>query len=238
VTGKSALIAIAPESHEVVRANIFSGYAKPYEAVGLRKDGTRFDAEIRGKEAFYRGRKVRISAVRDITERKRAERRLRESEERFRLAARVTNEVIWDNDLRAGTQRWDGALDEMFGYPLREETDGAWWEECLHPEDRERVLSSTDAVLRSGGETWSGEYRFRRADGTYATVVDRAHVVRDVEGEAVRMVGSMVDITERKEAEEALRRETATVELLEMAATVSNEAVTSEEAIQSCLELV
>jgi len=238
VTGKSALIAIAPESRELVRTNIFSGYAEPYEAVGLRKDGTRFDAEIRGKETFYRGRKVRISAVRDITVRKKAERRLRESEERFRLAARVTNEVIWDNDLMEGTQRWDGALNEMFGYPLREETDGAWWEECLHPDDRERVLSSVDGALAGTGETWSDKYRFRRADGTYATVADRAYLVRNTEGEAVRMVGSMADVTEAREAEEDLRGEAAVVELLGMVATVANEAVTSEEAIQSCLELV
>ncbi len=174
----------------------------------------------------------------NVTERKEAEEALRKSEERFRLAARVTNEVIWDNDLRKGTQRWDGALDEMFGYRLPEETDGAWWEERLHPDDRERVLSGVDGALAGTGETWTDEYRFRRADGTYATVVDRAYLVRDPGGKAVRLVGSIADVTERKEAEEALRREAAVVELLEMIATMANEAVTSEEAIQSCLELV
>ena len=141
----------------------------------------------------------------NVTERKEAEEALRKSQERFRLAARVTNEVIWDNDLRKGTQRWDGALDDMFGYRLPEETDGAWWEERLHPDDKERVVSGVLKVLNGLGETWSEEYRFRRADGTYAAVVDRAYVVRDLGGKAVRVVGSMADVTERRWAEERLR---------------------------------
>ena len=140
------------------------------------------------------------------------ERRLRanqselyESEQRYRLVARATNEAIWDSDLLSDRQTWNGAFGSLFGYPLREETNGAWWEERVHPEDRGRVLSAIEDVLRDGGDTWSDEYRFRRADGAYATVVDRAYVVRDARGEPVRVVGSMMDVTERRRTEEALR---------------------------------
>ena len=140
------------------------------------------------------------------------ERRLRanqselyESELRYRLVARATNEAIWDSDLLADRQTWNGAFEAMFGYPPQEVTNGAWWEERVHPEDRGRVLSAIEGVLRGVGETWSDEYRFRRADGTYATVVDRAYVVRDARGEPVRVVGSMMDVTERRRTEEALR---------------------------------
>ena len=146
-----------------------------------------------------------LAIVRDATARKRAEEKLRESEERYRLVARATNEAIWDSDLLSDKQTWNGAFETMFGYPLPEVTNGAWWEERVHPADRERVLTTIQDVLRGEGETWSDEYRFRRADGTYATVVDRAYVVRDAEDRPVRVIGSMMDVTQQRLAEETLR---------------------------------
>jgi PAS domain S-box-containing protein len=152
----------------------------------------------------------------DITDRKEAEEALRQSEERYRLVARATNEAIWDNDLTTGRQSWNGAVEPMFGYSPDEIGDqGSWWEERLHPDDRERVLSAVEGVLQEeGGEEWSNEYRFRRADGTYATVVDRAHILRDEGGRAVRLVGSMMDVTERRRAEEQVRSSEAELRAL------------------------
>ena len=153
-----------------------------------------------GRPLYWQGVQV------DVTERKEAEEKLKRSEERFRLVAQATNEVIWDNDLRTNAQVWDGAIEAMFGYSPGEVGDDAgWWEERLHPDDRERVVSSTEAFVRDSGEIWSEEYRFRRADGTYAEVADRALLVRDEAGEPVRMLGSMMDVTERRRAEEELR---------------------------------
>ena len=163
--------------------------------------------------AAVEGRLV-LAIVRDATNRNQAEEKLRESEEHYGLVARATNEAIWDSDLLADKQTWDGAFETIFGYPLREETNGAWWEERIHPEDRERVLTVIDDVLQGMGETWSDEYRFQRADGTYATVVDRAYVVRNAEGEPVRVIGSMMDVTERRQAEEALRTSEAELRAL------------------------
>ncbi len=160
------------------------------------------------------GGRFALAIVRDVTERKRAEEALKESEERYRLVARATNEAIWDSDLLADRQTWNGAFEAMFGYPLDKETNSAWWEERIHPQDRERVLSVIDDVLRGGGEVWSDEYRFRRADGAYSIVVDRAYVVRDAEGEPVRVVGSMMDVTERRGAEERLRASEAELRAL------------------------
>jgi two-component system, sensor histidine kinase and response regulator len=205
VVGMSALDLIAPESREMVREKISSGFEEPYETVGLKKDGTRFDLEVRGRAFSYRGLAARVAAVRDITERNRAAEELRKSEERYRLVTLATNEAIWDSDLLTDRQIWDGAIEVLFGYSVRQETDSAWWEERIHPEDSERVLSSLNAVLEGDEEMWSEEYRFRRADGGYSTVVDRAYVARDERGEPVRMIGSMMDITERKRAELAVR---------------------------------
>jgi PAS domain S-box-containing protein len=134
------------------------------------------------------------------------QRKLLESEERYRLVAQATNEVIWDYDPRTQGQMWDGATEAMFGYdPEEMGVTGEWWEDHIHPDDRERVLANTEAVPRDGREAWIEEYRFRRADSAYVTVVDRAYVVRDAEDRPVRMLGSIMDVTERKRAEEALR---------------------------------
>ena len=141
----------------------------------------------------------------DITEAKKAEEALRKSEERYRLVARATDETIWDSNILADEQTWNGAVETMFGYPPEQKTSTAWWEEHIHPGDRERILASVNAVLQGDGEVWSEEYRFRRADGEYSTVVDRAYVVRDAEGSPTRMIGSMSDITGRKQYERELR---------------------------------
>ncbi len=147
-----------------------------------------------------------VGNYRDITKRKETEEKLRESEERYRLVARATNEAIWDVDLVTDRQVWNGAIETMFGYPARQVTNTAWWEEHVHPDDRERVVSGLDALLETGGEMWADEYRFRRADGTYANVMDRAYVMRNDEEVPVRIIGSMMDATERKRAEESLRQ--------------------------------
>ncbi|MCX6032833.1 MAG: PAS domain S-box protein [Chloroflexi bacterium] len=86
--GKQVMpLTIAPEAIESVRKEIATGGRGPYESIGLRKDGTKFPMEIRVREMGYGGRKVRVAAIMDITERKRAEEALRESESRFRAAA-------------------------------------------------------------------------------------------------------------------------------------------------------
>ncbi|MPR13258.1 PAS domain S-box protein [Microvirga tunisiensis] len=93
----------------------------------------------------------------------------------------------------------------LFGYS-EAETDGSWWKDHIHPEDRERVVSGIASVITSDQETWSAEYRFLRADGSEAYVFDRGFVSRDRQGRAVRMIGSMLDLTRRRRDEEALRR--------------------------------
>ena len=89
---------------------------------------------------------------------------------------------------------------------MQAETDGSWWKDHIHPEDRERVVSGIAVGDRVEPGTWSAEYRFLRADGSEAYVFDRGFVSRDRQGRAVRMIGSMLDLTRRRQAEEALRR--------------------------------
>ena len=142
-----------------------------------------------------------LAIVRNATDREHAEEALRASEERYRLVSRATREAIWDNNLLTGEQKWDGAAKAMLGYDFEGGTEGTWWEDRIHPDDRARVILGIDSVLREGEEVWADEYRFRHADGTYLTVVDRGYVVQDEERRPVRVIGSMLDITERKRVE-------------------------------------
>ncbi|HET9793915.1 MAG TPA: PAS domain S-box protein, partial [Thermoanaerobaculia bacterium] len=146
---------------------------------------------------------VMKGSVVDITDRKAAEEALRRSEERFRIVSQATNDAIWDWDLVRETVWWSEGYRTLFGYRPEETPPGVEsWTAHIHPEDIERVESGIYALIESGRQSWSDEYRFRRADGTYARVFDRGYVIQDASGKPVRMIGSMIDVTERHRAVE------------------------------------
>jgi PAS domain S-box-containing protein len=143
-----------------------------------------------------------IGVAFDVSERTRTEESLRRSEERFQLLGHATNDVVWDWDLQTDGMWMNENVAAMFGYRAEDvEPTGTWWEERLHPDDRARVGSSLDDVIGSGGSVWSAEYRFRRHDGTYATIVDRGYVLHDASGHPVRMIGSVMDVSKQRKAE-------------------------------------
>ena len=133
------------------------------------------------------------------------------SEARYRLAVRAAHGIIWDWDIRQGTVLWGESIRAVLGYPGSEEgfmvgDHSGWWRDKIHPDDCERVVKELEACVRTPSmAVWSSEYRFRRADGTYACVLDKACIERDTDGTANRMVGSMLDITHVKEQEQAIR---------------------------------
>ncbi len=134
--------------------------------------------------------------------------RLALSEERLRLALRATNDVIWDWDVVNDAQRWSPAGTPVFGWTdiVRDAQPAAWWAERIHPDDRERVTTGFNAAVDNPKQSrWEDDYRFRRGDDRYVQVIDRGYLMRDTSGRAVRMIGAMQDITERKRFEDALR---------------------------------
>ncbi|MCJ8281865.1 MAG: PAS domain-containing protein, partial [Rivularia sp. ALOHA_DT_140] len=145
----------------------------------------------------------------DITERKLAEEQLRQSEQRFHLLARATNDAVWDWNLLTGKIWWNDSVQTLFGYsPQSIEDNTDWWHRHIHPEDRRRIVADLHAVVESAQPFWANEYRFLKADGTTAHIFDRGYVVRDdTEEKPVRMIGAMMDITERKRVQEQLIRQ-------------------------------
>jgi len=133
------------------------------------------------------------------------ERALRESEERFKLAAQNVSDVIWQWNIPTGELSWHGRIDELLGYDSGEfpRTIEAW-EEVIHPNDRDRVLAALDGHLKQG-RPYREEYRVLRRDGTVAYWLDCGITQRDDAGRPDQMIGSISDITGRKQAEEALR---------------------------------
>ena len=129
---------------------------------------------------------------------------LRSVQERDRLLERATNDAIWDWDIANNRLAWNEAVQAMFRYSAEAVAPQLdWWLERLHSEDRRRVWNGREAAVQTGGEFWADEYRFRRGDGSFAYVIDRGFIIRDRQGVAVRMIGSMVDISAQREAEEA-----------------------------------
>jgi PAS domain S-box-containing protein len=150
-----------------------------------------------------------VLVFRDLSGRQRAEQALRASEERYRLAIEATNDAVWDVDLDTGALGCNEAYERAFGRPP---AASAWWQwvtDRLHEADRGRVVGSLRAALDGLHDTWVCEYSCQRADGTWAQVYDRAFISRSASGKAVRVVGAMLDITDRKLAQEVFQQRSA-----------------------------
>lgn len=161
-------------------------------------------------QSFHEGERPHrmVGVVMDCTEREHAEAVLREAEERYRLAARATHDVLWDCDLATGRVSWDAGQEELFGYGRdAADHDISWWTQRLHPDERDVVATGLRDFIASDKGAWQSEYRFLCHDGTWAHVLDRGVLSRDAAGRPVRMIGSMMDITERKRALERLAEE-------------------------------
>ncbi|KOP25322.1 histidine kinase [Hapalosiphon sp. MRB220] len=176
----------------------------------LCKDGTYKWILDRGQALWdEEGNVVRMAGSHsDITERKLAEENLRQSEERFQFLARATTDVVWDWDLLTDYVWWNNNIQTLFGYlPEQIENTANWWYECIHPNDRYRIIAGVHAAIKSKQQAWSDEYRFRRSDGSYAYIFDRGYIVHDRTGNPVRLIGAMMDISDRKLAQEELQRQ-------------------------------
>jgi PAS domain S-box-containing protein len=134
-----------------------------------------------------------------------SERRLKDLGERHRLVSQATQHIIYEWDIPNDTLRWNARMTDVLGHqPTPEREHIGWWREQVHADDRERAWTSLQRALRESELYWTCEYRFRRADGSYAWVFDRAALAYDIDARPVRMLGVMEDISRDRELESRL----------------------------------
>lgn len=184
------------------------GIAERFDFRFRRKDGTALWATVgavplRDRQGQYIGA---FAMATDITERTKAEAALSLSEERFRLAMRGANDGLWDWDLKTDEVYYSPRWKAMVGYGEEElEPHLDTWKRLVHPEDREPTLGRVRDLVEGRTERYEVEFRMRHKDGHYIDILSRAFLVHDARGEGTRLVGTHVDISERKRAEAAVR---------------------------------
>lgn len=207
-----------------------TGTHTPFEKEIVRKDGRKVPVFV-GAMFLNEEEEVGVGFLVDLTARIQAEEKLRESDERFRQIAENINDVFWLWDCEKKNMYVSPAFQRIWGRsPQSVRQQPSTWEDSLHPEDRARVLKSVEEGMR--GEVYDIEYRINRPDGSIRWIWDRAEPIRDAQGKLFRVAGIAEDITERKNAEQALKRahdelehrvEERTAELAKLNRTLSEE---------------
>ncbi len=201
--GMNGLLLIAESSRSMVMNNILSGYEEPYEAMGCRKDGTEYSLRLQAKNIPYKGKKVRVVEFRDITEQKRSEQNLIETEEKQRaMIANIADVIaIIDED---GINRYKSPnIENWFGWKPEEIIGSSTWEN-IHPDDLDHTQEVFTSIMDKPDATVNTESRYRCKDGSYKWIEFTA--INLLHEPAIRgVLLNYHDITERKMAENALK---------------------------------
>ncbi|MBN1432652.1 MAG: PAS domain S-box protein [Methanomicrobiaceae archaeon] len=178
-----------------------------FEVIGVRKDGSLIDVEVYGSYMFHRGGLSFIGMAVDITSRKEAERKLYESTERLDLALKSTKLGIFDWNIRDDKLSYNDALFTMLGYTPEDYEEGRMsFGHILHPDDREEKERRLNDHLDGRTPGYEAEYRMKAKSGEWRWISVKGEVVeRDSSGKAVRITGTHLDITERKNSDEKIR---------------------------------
>lgn len=144
---------------------------------------------------------------------------IKDSNERYDIVAKATSDTIWDWKIQEDDFSWNKGIQGVFGYKKEDVgKTSKWWFDRIHPEDSIKMSIKLYSFIEQKTEKWQDEYRFKCADGSYKYVFDRGFLVKDEEGNAIRMIGAIQDVTKQKEEEQRLK-------LLETVITQTKDAV-------------
>lgn len=179
----------------------------PYELELISKDGEKIYAEINAGSFQEDGFQGEIVIARDLTEEKLSEKKLKDTQQRLQLALEGAELGVWDWDIKNGEAKFNERWAEIIGYDLSEiEHSVDFWEERLHPDDRQEVHEELNKHLEGETDIYKSEHRMENKNGGWTWIKDVGKVFeRDENGEPVRAVGIHEDITKRKKAEERLK---------------------------------
>ncbi|OUL35138.1 hypothetical protein BV372_11985 [Nostoc sp. T09] len=168
-----------------------------------------------------------IAVSRDITDRKRTEQALRDSEQRLRLAQRAAKIGTWEWNLKTGEVSWSEGIWDILGLERSiEDPSAKAWVDFIHPDDRQRTLQTVENLFAQGEEYYD-EFRIIRNDGTVVWLSSKGRITRGVDGQVERFLGVNIDISDRKrseaEREQLLIREQAAREAAEAANRIKDE---------------
>lgn len=159
-----------------------------------------------------------------------AEKQLQSSMERYNILSKATNDAIWDWDLASNQVYWNEGLKKIFGYTDEQIGKYAdWWYKHIHPEDKMRVTSKIQNHIDSGITHWQDEYRYRCADESYKYVYNRGFILLNDNNKPYRMIGTMMDLTEKKNLENTLSEERIRHQRLMVQATIDGQEKEREE---------
>ncbi|WP_205511863.1 hybrid sensor histidine kinase/response regulator [Longitalea arenae] len=151
--------------------------------------------------------KLLAKSIQYSIERKKILQKVVENFERYNTLIKATSDTIWDWDLRTNDVLWNEGILSIFGYdPAEVQNTIEWHQENIHPDDRERILQTIDECMKEGRDHWQEEYRYRSANGVYKFVYDRGYILKTEHNKPYRILGAMMDITERKKMQEELVR--------------------------------
>jgi PAS domain S-box-containing protein len=207
--GENLIEKVIPKKyHEIIFENIAKNYAQPYEVIGKKKDGNLFPIELESRTInLNENDKIRVTAVRDITERKLAEEKLKESETRFDLAMEASKDGIFDWNLITNEIYYSPGWKSMLGYEDKElPNDFTVWEKLTKPEDVEQSWKMQQEVINKQRDRFKFEFKMKHKDGHWVDILSRAEAVFDDSGKAIRIVGTHVDISERQRSAKELEK--------------------------------